>query len=519
MTEGRSDLGSVVVSPRVARMAALYAVLLLLGMMFVGRLILHTPIVPELIADRLFALFPISLIERGVQALGIHAKKLGFLGSVFIFIAIGVYGGAWLIRWLGDLSERPIQFAVFLYAVVFWYVGLSLAIPGFATGIFTGISFQMGVSAMVLLVMYLVHAIFFGPLVALLSRGAAEPGGTFLFGRRAVLASLGAVGLGSLAYTFMGKFSTEIRRGDPGRVERGNGVFPQLEGLAMEVTPTSDFYHVSKNIVDPDLDAHDWSLGIGGLVDHPMQLTYAEIVAMESVEQYATLMCISNPVGGDLIGNALWRGIRLRTLLQKAGFHSPVQDVVIWAADGYSDSIPLDRALQDGTLLCYEMNGAPLTAIHGFPVRLLVPGIYGMKNVKWITKIELVNHDYKGYWQKRGWDDRAEYKTMSRIDLPHKQEALAAVTIAGIAFAGDRGVSKVEVSTDDGASWERAEMRESLSPYAWVLWHHSWVPTRAGTYHLQARATDGRGEIQTSSHAEPIPDGASGYHRRAVRIR
>lgn len=239
---------------------------------------------------------------------------------------------------------------------------------------------------------------------------------------------------------------------------------------------------------------------------------------MGAVEQYATLECISNPVGGDLIGNAKWKGVRLRVLLERAGIQPSVRDVVLRGADGYSDSIPLDRAMQDGTLVVYEMNGAPLTPTHGFPVRLLVPGIYGMKNVKWITRIELVNYDYKGYWQRRGWDDRAEYKTMSRIDVPQASASRSGETIAGIAFAGDRGISGVEVSTDGGATWEPARLRAPLSPYSWVLWQHPWTPGRGGKSELLVRATDGRGEIQTAQRAEPIPDGASGYHRRTINL-
>jgi hypothetical protein len=249
-----------------------------------------------------------------------------------------------------------------------------------------------------------------------------------------------------------------------------------------------------------------------------MQLSYADIKAMDAIEQYATLECISNRVGGDLIGNAQWKGIRLRTVLERAGIQPSVRDVILRAADGYSDSIPLERALQDGTLLVYEMNGAPLTPTHGFPVRLLVPGIYGMKNVKWITQIELVDYDYKGYWQERGWDDRAEYKTMSRIDIPETSASRAGTTVAGIAFAGDRGISRVEVSTNGGVTWEPAQLRAPLSPYSWVLWQHPWTPHQAATVELLVRATDGRGETQTAKRAEPIPDGASGYHQRTIHV-
>ena len=203
-------------------------------------------------------------------------------------------------------------------------------------------------------------------------------------------------------------------------------------------------------------------------------------------------------------------------MLDRAVLKSGIVDIVLRASDGYADSIPLDRALADGTILAYEMNGAPLNSTHGFPLRLIVPGIYGMKNVKWITRIEAVPYDFKGYWQARGWDDRAVYKTMSRIDVPQKT-VTADAAIAGIAFAGDRSIAKVEVSTDGGKTWEPAQVKPALSPYCWVLWHKDWTGASAGAHILLVRATDAQGIVQTSQHAPPIPDGASGYDSRRVQ--
>jgi len=299
-------------------------------------------------------------------------------------------------------------------------------------------------------------------------------------------------------------------------VKRGDGVFPNVDNLALEITPTRDFYQVSKNAFDPQVDARRWKLEVAGLVNNTLTLTYEDMKTLPSVEQYATLACISNEVGGDLIGTALWRGVRLKDVLETAGLKQGVFDIVLRASDDYTDSIPLDRAMADGTLLVYEMNGEPLTPEHGFPVRLLVPGIYGMKNVKWITRIEAVDFDFKGYWQRRGWDDRAEYKTMSRIDAPYTTIS-DETAIAGIAFAGDRGISKVEVSTDGGASWEQAEIKHALSPISWVLWQKQWRPAQPGKHKVLVRATDGRGQTQTSQYAPPAPSGSSGYHSVTVR--
>jgi hypothetical protein len=221
-------------------------------------------------------------------------------------------------------------------------------------------------------------------------------------------------------------------------------------------------------------------------------------------------------VGGDLIGTTLWKGVRLADILKQAGLRTGVVDILLRASDDYTDSISLERAMADGTLLVYAMNGEQLTPEHGFPLRLLVPGIYGMKNVKWITQIEAVDFDFRGYWQRRGWDDRAEYKTMSRIDSP-AHTVRGEATIAGIAFAGDRGITKVEVSTDGGRSWEPADIKQALSINTWVLWRKQWTPAQAGKHLLIVRATDGRGVVQTSQLAPPAPSGSSGHH--AVNVR
>jgi hypothetical protein len=169
-------------------------------------------------------------------------------------------------------------------------------------------------------------------------------------------------------------------------------------------------------------------------------------------------------------------------------------------------------------VLVYEMNGAPLTQKHGYPARLLVPGIYGMKNCKWITQVELVNYDYKGYWESQGWSDTALYQTLSRIDYPDTNRIPAQpIYIGGVAFAGDRGIKRVEVSTDGGKSWADAQLRPPMGKYTWTLWTYPWLP-KQGTFTLQVRATDGKGQVQTAERADTFPDGATGYHTIQVRV-
>ncbi|MGH9823072.1 MAG: molybdopterin-dependent oxidoreductase, partial [Blastocatellia bacterium] len=348
-----------------------------------------------------------------------------------------------------------------------------------------------------------------------LEPGFIEKARGLVIGRRSLLRWAGYSVIGVAAYDIARALLTPILQAGAGRVKNGTGRFPDIDGLALETTPTADFYEVSKNPSDPEVDERRWKLEIAGLVETPLTFTYEQFKSLPYVEEYATLECISNEVGGSLISNALWRGVPLRNILQTAGLKPGLVKIVVRAIDGYSDSIPLDRAMQEGTMLAYLINGASLPHSHGFPLRLIVPGIYGMKNVKWITRIEAVDYDFKGYWQRRGWDDRAEYKTMSRIDAPDST-VRGTGTIAGIAFAGDRGVSKVEVSSNAGATWEPAEIKPALSRFTWVLWSKDWKPPGPGTRQVIVRATDGKGVTQTSDHAPPIPDGSSGYDGRAI---
>lgn len=295
--------------------------------------------------------------------------------------------------------------------------------------------------------------------------------------------------------------------------------FPSVTGLAPEITSNEDFYNVDINVVKPMVDGERWRLKVHGLVDRPLELSYMGLQeGFEVVEMAHTLTCISNEVGGDLISTAVWRGVRLRDVLEKGGLQEGVVDIVFRAAEGYSDSIPLEKALEPTTLLVFGMNGVALPKEHGFPVRVIVPGIYGMKNVKWVTEIEAVATDYQGYWMVRGWSDEARIKTESRIDAPQDGATVReGSTIAGVAWAGDRGVERVEVSTDRGTTWQPAQLKRELSPLAWRLWAVSLPPGGKGR-RIMVRAVDKTGSVQTSQSSPPHPDGASGYHVIEVDI-
>lgn len=316
-----------------------------------------------------------------------------------------------------------------------------------------------------------------------------------------------------------------IRAGDPLAIAFAQGLFDRVKGLPPEVTSNKDFYVVSKNPpgFDPVVNGERWTLEIAGLVSRPVKLAYDSIRALPSVERYHTLECISNEIGGNLISNAKWRGVPLRDVLAKAGELSPkTVRIAFRCADGYSEAIPLADALNPDSLLVYQMNGERLPDAHGFPVRLLVPGLFGMKNPKWITKIEAVDYNFLGYWERSGWSDKAVVQTMSKFATPRGGVTVRAgdeVELGGVAYAGDRGIRAVELSSDDGKTWQAAEIKRPLGKYTWVLWASVWKPPAAGTYPLRIRATDGLGRRQTDEDTPTLPHGATGHHRIVLRVR
>ncbi len=299
-----------------------------------------------------------------------------------------------------------------------------------------------------------------------------------------------------------------------------------------EVTPSYLFYRIDKNAIVPVVDAKTWNLTVKGLVNNPLVVDYEEVKAMNSVEEYATMSCISNKIGGDLISSALWKGIRLRDLLARAQVKPEVKYIVFRCSDGYDVGIPLESGLVDGTILAYNMNNSPLTNDHGFPIRAIVPGFYGMMHPKWITEIELVDKTYEGFWQRKGWSNDKNNNIYSSIVIPGNQDirnrfpnlvnenfAIDKTSpIGGFAFAGDRGISKIEVSTDGGATWKSALIKDPLSKYTWVLWTSGLTPKVNGDYKIVVRATDKAGKIQTADFAEPFPNGASGYNMADVKV-
>jgi len=318
-----------------------------------------------------------------------------------------------------------------------------------------------------------------------------------------------------------------------------SGILP-AEGIREEVTPIQDFYRVDINVLPPsqgqvsaesagglaevlraqgdtemDIRTEGYLLVVDGLVDRPLILTLDQLKELPQVSQYATLECISNRVGGDLIGTTKFTGVPLREVLAEAGLSPEAVDVKFTCADGYTESLPIQSALDTRTLLCYAMGEQMLSSAHGAPLRLFTPDRFGQKNPKWIVRIEAVNEDYQGYWPQRGWSEQAWVQTTAVIDTATSRSA-GTVECGGIAFSGARGIQAVEVQVDDG-EWLPAELKPPLSPLSWVLWQLTLLATQ-GQHELTVRTVDGTGELQTAESSPTQPDGATGYHSRTVNV-
>lgn len=296
----------------------------------------------------------------------------------------------------------------------------------------------------------------------------------------------------------------------------------QVPGITPLVVPNDDFYRIDVNLVVPTIDADSWRLRIHGMVEREVELTYQDLLAMPLVERYVTIACVSNEVGGDLVGNARWTGVRLRDVLAMAGVQPAATQLVGRAFDGWTAGFPTEIALDDGreALIAVQMNGEPLPRAHGFPARLIVPGLFGyVSATKWLSEIELTTlESFDAYWVPLGWSKLGPILTQSRIDVPGGGATVAAglVTVAGVAWAPTRGVEAVEIRVDEGP-WQACELSQPLSDDTWIQWKRDWQAT-AGRHTIQVRATDGLGDVQTADRTRPAPDGARGHHTIDVQV-
>lgn len=354
----------------------------------------------------------------------------------------------------------------------------------------------------------------------------AVPGAVTHPGRRTFLLRTGAVGIGALAAGWAGRSlidrATTVPAGVAVRyppatdtvapVSPNQDLSATIPDLSTIVTPNERFYRIDTSLIAPTVDLATWSLRVHGMVERETTLTWDELLALPMFEQYVTIACVSNEVGGGLVGNAKWTGVRLRDVLDLAGVMDGATQLVGRSIDGWTAGMPTAWVMdpQREPMIAVRMNDAPLPVNHGFPARLIVPGLYGyVSATKWLTELELTTLDgFDAYWVPLGWAKEAPILTQSRIDTPRGTVPAGRIAIAGVAWAPDRGISRVEVSIDD--TWFDAELSSPIADTTWVQWVYRWDGT-PGQHTVRVRATDGTGAVQEERVTPPAPDGARGY--------
>jgi DMSO/TMAO reductase YedYZ molybdopterin-dependent catalytic subunit len=525
----------------------------MLLMMALLRLFLGWPTPTELIFDRLFPLLTVEFfISSLVRAGGYTPLKLqGVFGALAGQVVVAGLGGVIYAFYLQRRDRRDVAqttgtslldrrgwpliisgvlAATILFVALLWPT-LSTNYRGFPPGI------AHLIATLEMLISFSVCGIgimfFYGllsrPPHAMTAGETATLVGQSVGRRRFVALGIGAAVVLALGSTLrrlfqMGTFSYDGRQYGGPKVQK---ITP--------IRPDDEFYQVSKNLVDPDVARDSWRLDIVGQVENPRVYSFADIAAMPAVEQESTLLCISYGVGSGLCSNAIWKGVPLPTLLAQVKPKPNVTTVLFRAADGYYETFRFGKAMEPTTLVAYEMNGEPLPKRHGFPLRLIVPGLYGEKNPKWLTRIELLNEaDGRlhrrhgcGFYKEQGWGRQGDaIPTHSRFDAPQVRgdhfetpfQVGKTVELRGMAFGGDRGISKVEISDDDGETWDDAEITKPGTKLSWSLWSYQWTPDEKGETGMVVRATDGEGKLQISEYRDQVPDGATGLHRVRARV-
>ena len=501
-------------SLRYGALAGLSAGIFMTLVMIILRFLLNTVSLPEVLAEWSIDVTPARVFSAILGVLEAYAKPILFVTLLITQVVLGGAFGA-LYAFLLEptpLHKGPRWLRAMLFALVLWLVTMVVVVPIAGGGIFGGSLAARQINFVAITFFpYMIYGWFLASAYKDLFQRVhldVDPSERRYFLKWTILGATGLV-LGGYAARL-------IWRGGPTAGTKGisRGEMP------LEVTPNDDFYIVSKNFIDPVVSKDGWELRVEGMVEEPYTLTYDELISLPWVEEFITMECISNYVGGDLISNANWRGVPLKNILERAKLKPGVVDIASFARDGYSESMPLEKALESQVLVAYMMNDEPLPFKHGFPARLVVPGLYGEKCSKWLKRLEAVDDDYLGFWQQKGWGDEGLVKTTSQIRVPDKGEDLTIgeVLVGGLAFAGDKGISKVELSTDGGTTWLPTTLRDPLSPYTWVLWTTKWVPSATGEFQLVVRATDDDGQQQITAVHPIFPDGATGLHDNYVLV-
>jgi DMSO/TMAO reductase YedYZ molybdopterin-dependent catalytic subunit len=497
------------------------AVVMTTAMLLLATLGVATPLF--IIGDRLSVFIPPGLFLSLMGKVGgyNHLKQLGVGSTIAGQLLVGAIGGAIFALFVRRTPSRIatiwtmlifVLLPVVIFAIALWpvlgtsYIGLPIQVARLVTLIGFALCILLFERTLVTGFRFLTTE----------KIGKQDYEFTPAIGRRAFVlgtigfaAAGGGVALGRKLYR-AATFSYD------GTQYKGSIVQP--------ITPNDLFYCVTKNVIDPKVNIDLWHLEIGGLVQNAATWRFQDLMGFKPTTQETTLMCISNGLDAGLISNAVWKGLPLRDLLDQAGVLSGAAQVRLHGVDNYTDTIPLEKAMAPTTLLAYEMNGAPLPDRHGYPLRVIVPGYFGEKHVKWLTRIEVTDANAKGFYEAQGWGPDFITPTRSRIDMPDDWafvslgKLTAPIEVKGIAFGGDRGISRVELSFDDGQIWSDAEIYYSGGNLAWSLWKAQWTPAAAGDYALVVRATDGDGDVQEWEEDRGPFSGVSGLHKINVRV-
>ncbi|GAA4510394.1 MULTISPECIES: molybdopterin-dependent oxidoreductase [Nonomuraea] len=481
------------------------------------------------VGDWVVDLSPAPLKEFAIRTFGENDKNV-LIGGVLVVLTLIAAG-------IGVVARRRRAYGTAGLAL-FGVVGLVAVLTRPGATAADALPTLAGVAAGALALSWILRRA--TPSVREVSAGDVErpgvmwaPGMPYAFDRRRLLtgAAGGVVAAGAAAV--VGRSLSGARAVDAARVNVAipapavpapplpAGVDLRIRGLSPFVTPNADFYRVDTALIVPQVDPRAWTLRVHGLVDRPIEITYEELLRRPLMEADITLACVSNEVGGPLVGNARWLGVRMADVLREAGLRPEADMLLSTSSDGFTCGTPVD-VVMDGrdALFAVAMNGEPLPVAHGFPVRQVVPGLYGyVSATKWVVDVKATRFDTdEAYWTPRGWSARAPIKTESRIDVPAEGATVPAgrTTIAGVAWAQHKGVDAVEVRVDRGA-WREARLAQVPGPDTWRQWALDWDAT-PGDHTLEVRATDAAGYTQTEQRAPVMPDGATGWHTIDVHV-
>ncbi|MBE7187576.1 MAG: molybdopterin-dependent oxidoreductase [Jatrophihabitans endophyticus] len=480
------------------------------------------PIASPVIAvgDRIITLTPESLKRQAISSSGTDDKPLLITGILVLLALIGALVGELALR-----SLRAGLVATALVGAFGCYCAVTQADGRAGDLVPTAIGTLAALAALVLLVRLATGETLRRPPPA--DGPAPANRRVFLQGTAATAALAAVTGFGGRA-ALESRFGVEQERAAvrlPG-AKGGSGAVPRGADLGRSGvpwrTPNADFYRIDRALTVPQLDPHTWTLTVGGMVDKPRTLTYAQLLKRPLVERWITLNCVSNEVGGPLVSNALFRGVLLADVLREAGVHAGSDQLLMHGADGMTIGAPT-KTVMDGrdALLAVGMNGQPLPLTHGFPVRVIVPGLYGYVSAcKWVTSIEATTFaDQAGYWVQGGWAADPPLQIASRIDRP-RSGGTASVgepyAVAGVAWDQHVGVAEVQVQVDDGP-WQKARLGSVPEDDTWRQWVFPWTPQRSGEHRIRVRAVNADGLVQTSTSRDVFPSGATGLHTVTVR--